>query len=57
MKMGPQDDPKAFIQLLEHAAEAWGWLTSQWAVCLLLLLLGEAQLTAQQLPVTNLDLK
>ncbi len=41
MKMGPHDDPEAFVDLFEKAC---GWA----------LLTGEAQVPAQQLPVANL---
>ncbi len=41
MKMGPHDDPEAFVDLFEKAC---GWA----------LLTGEAQVAAQQLPVANL---
>ncbi len=53
-KMGPQDDPEAFIDLFERTAEACGWPAANWPVRLIPLLSGEAQLAAQQLPVQNL---
>lgn len=53
-KMGPQDDPEAFIQLFERSAEVAGWPRADWAGHLIPLLTGEAQLAAQQLPATNL---
>ncbi|XP_067310880.1 uncharacterized protein pgfb [Pseudorasbora parva] len=53
-KMGPQDDPEAFIDLFQKAAEACGWPRAQWPVRLIPLLTGEAQAAAQQLPVANL---
>ncbi len=53
-KMGPQDDPEAFIDLFEKTAEACGWAQTDWPVRLIPLLTGEAQLAAQQLPVQNL---
>ncbi len=53
-KMGPQDDPEAFIDLFERTAEACGWPSANWPVRLIPLLSGEAQLAAQQLPVQNL---
>ncbi len=53
-KMGPQDDPEAFLDLFEKTAEACGWPQVNWPVCLIPLLSGEAQLAAQQLPVQNL---
>ncbi|XP_067301231.1 uncharacterized protein [Pseudorasbora parva] len=53
-KMGPQDDPEAFIDLFQKAAEACGWPRAQWPVRLIPLLSGEAQAAAQQLPVANL---
>ncbi|XP_060774613.1 uncharacterized protein LOC132884734 [Neoarius graeffei] len=49
-KMGPQDDPEAFITLFEQVAEASGWPMEQRAARLLPLLTGEAQLAALQLP-------
>ncbi len=54
MKMGPQDDPEAFVDLFEKTAEACGWACTQWSVCLIPLLTGEAQVAAQQLPVASL---
>ncbi|XP_018958985.2 neurotrophin receptor-interacting factor homolog [Cyprinus carpio] len=54
MKMGPQDDPEAFVDLFERTAEACGWACTQWPVRLIPLLTGEAQVAAQQLPVANL---
>ncbi len=53
-KMGPQDDPEAFLDLFEKTAEACGWPQMNWPVRLIPLLSGEAQLAAQQLPVQNL---
>ncbi len=53
-KMGPQDDPEAFLDLFERTAEACGWPQTDWPVRLIPLLTGEAQLAAQQLPVQNL---
>ncbi|XP_067302542.1 uncharacterized protein [Pseudorasbora parva] len=53
-KMGPQDDPEAFLDLFERSAEACGWPRLDWPVRLILLLSGEAQIAAQQLPVPNL---
>ncbi len=53
-KMGPQDDPEAFLDLFEKTAEACEWPQMNWPVRLILLLTGEAQLAAQQLPVQNL---
>ncbi len=54
VKMGPQDDPEAFVDLFEKTAEACGWDRTQWPVRLIPLLSGEAQVAAQQLPVENL---
>ncbi len=54
MKMGPHDDPEAFVDLFEKTTEACGWARSQWPVRLIPLLTGEAQVAAQQLPVANL---
>ncbi len=53
-KMGPQDDPEAFLDLFEKTAEACGWPQTDWPVRLIPLLTREAQLAAQQLPVQNL---
>ncbi len=53
-KMGPQDDPEAFLDLFEKTAAACGWPQTDWPVRLVPLLTGEAQLAAQQLPVQNL---
>ncbi len=53
-KMGPQDDPVAFLDLFEKTAEPCGWPQTDWPVRLIPLLTGEAQLAAQQLPVQNL---
>ncbi len=53
-KMGPQDDPEAFLDLFENTAAACGWPQTDWPVRLIPLLTGEAQLAAQQLPVQNL---
>ncbi len=52
-KMGPQDDPEAFLDLFEKTAAACGWPQTDWPVRLIPLLTGEAQLAAQQLPVQN----
>ncbi len=52
-KMGPQDEPEAFIDLFEKNAEACGWPHSNWPVRLIPLL-SWVQLAAQQLPVQNL---
>ncbi|XP_067296075.1 uncharacterized protein [Pseudorasbora parva] len=53
-KMGPEDDPEAFIDLFERSAESRGWPRSDWPMRLLPLLSGEAQVAAHQLPVWNL---
>ncbi len=53
-KMGPQDDPEAFLDLFEKTSEACGCPQMNWPVRLIPLLTGEAQLAAQQLPVQNL---
>ncbi len=53
-KMGPHDDPEAFLDLFERTAEACCWPQTDWPVRLIPLLTGEAQLAAQQLPVQNL---
>ncbi|XP_060790702.1 uncharacterized protein LOC132894634 [Neoarius graeffei] len=52
-KMGPQDDPEAFLALFEQVAEASGWPMEQRAARLLPLLTGEAQLAALQLPADH----
>ncbi len=54
MKMGPHDDPEAFVDLFEKTAEACGWARTQWPVRLIPLLTREVQVAAQQLPVANL---
>ncbi len=54
IKMGPQDDPEAFLDLFEKTAESCGQPQMNWPVRLIPLLSGEAQLAAQQLPVQNL---
>ncbi|XDV46982.1 hypothetical protein PO909_016758 [Leuciscus waleckii] len=45
-KMGPQDDPEAFIDLFERSAEDRGWPTQDWPMRLIPLLSGEAQVAA-----------
>lgn len=45
-KMGPHDDPKAFLSLFEHVVETW-------VARLLPLLTKETHLAAQQLPAFN----
>ncbi|XP_051519827.1 uncharacterized protein LOC127421099 [Myxocyprinus asiaticus] len=54
VNMGAQDEPEAFLELFECMAQALEWPRVQWAVHLLPLLTGEAQLAAQQLLVDNL---
>lgn len=46
-KISLHDDAKAFFELFECAVEACVWPTTQWVVCLLPLLIVEAQLVAQ----------
>lgn len=46
MKMGAQDDPKAFLVLFERTAEACSWPEDHWPVRLIPLLTGEAQMAA-----------
>ncbi|XP_057178616.1 uncharacterized protein LOC130547009 [Triplophysa rosa] len=53
-KMGPHDDPEAFLELYERAAESSEWPRDQWALRLIPLLSGEAQVAAQQLPPESL---
>ncbi len=53
-KMGPQDDPEAFLDLFEKTAGECGWPQMNWPVRLIPLLTGEVQLAVQQLPVLNL---
>ncbi|KAK9959353.1 hypothetical protein ABG768_009481 [Culter alburnus] len=53
-KMGPCDDPEAFLDLFERSAEASGWPRDQWSMRLVPLLSGESQVAAQQLPAENL---
>lgn len=48
------DDPEAFLDLFERAAEACEWPQTSWSVYLITLLSGEAQKAAQQLQVQNL---
>ncbi len=45
-KMGPQDDPEAFLDLLKKTAAACGWPQTDWPVRLIPLLTREAQLAA-----------
>ncbi|XP_060786790.1 uncharacterized protein LOC132892529 [Neoarius graeffei] len=52
-KMGPRDDPEAFLVLFEEAAEAWGWPVDQRAARPLPLLTGQAQLAVLQLPANS----
>ncbi|XP_060779261.1 zinc finger protein 18-like isoform X3 [Neoarius graeffei] len=52
-KMGPHNNPEAFLVLFEQAAEEWGWPVEQRVVCLLPLLTGEGQLAALQLPTDS----
>ncbi len=47
-KMGPQDDPEAFVDLFEKTAEACGWPQVNWPVSLIPLLSGEAQMAILQ---------
>ncbi len=54
MRLGPHDDPEAFVDLFKKTAEACGCARTQWPVRLIPLLTGEAQVAAQQLPVANL---
>ncbi|XP_039525223.1 uncharacterized protein LOC120479052 [Pimephales promelas] len=53
-KMGPQDDPEAFLDLFERSAEAREWPKEDWPLRLIPLLSGESQIAAHQLPVSNL---
>ncbi|XP_048032870.1 uncharacterized protein LOC125259330 [Megalobrama amblycephala] len=53
-KMGPEDDPEAFLDLFETSAEISGWPRDQWPMRLVPLLSGESQVAAQQLPVRSL---
>ncbi|XP_067260366.1 uncharacterized protein [Chanodichthys erythropterus] len=53
-KMGPLDDPEVFLDLFERSVEACKWPRDQWSMRLVLLLSGEAQVAAQQLPIPNL---
>ncbi|XP_060794706.1 uncharacterized protein LOC132897455 [Neoarius graeffei] len=52
-KMGPQDDPEAFITVFEQVAETSGWPMEQRTTRLLPLLTGEAQLAALQRPTDH----
>lgn len=47
-------EPETCMNLFEKTAEACGWSLTQWLVCLIPLLSGEAQVAAQQLPLQNL---
>ncbi len=53
-KIGPHDDPKTLLDLLEKSAEACGWPRDHWTVRLISLLSVEVQVVAQQLPIQNL---
>ncbi len=53
-KMGPRDDPEAFIDLFKRTAETCAWPQVNWPMRIIPLLSGEAQMAAQQLPVQNL---
>ncbi|XP_039513052.1 uncharacterized protein LOC120468602 [Pimephales promelas] len=53
-RMGPQDEPEAFLDLFERTAEARGWPKTDWPLRLIPLLSGESQLAAHQLPVSSL---
>ncbi|XP_057182791.1 uncharacterized protein LOC130549568 [Triplophysa rosa] len=53
-KMGPEEDPEAFLDLFEKTAETSDWPPEDWAWRLLPLLSEEAQLVARPLPVQNL---
>ncbi|XP_057180741.1 uncharacterized protein LOC130548153 [Triplophysa rosa] len=53
-KMGPHNDPEAFLERYERTAESSEWPKDQWALRLIPLLSGEAQVAAQQLPPENL---
>ncbi|XP_060782398.1 uncharacterized protein LOC132889677 [Neoarius graeffei] len=52
-KMGPQDDPEAFLTLFEQVAETSGWPMEQRMARLLPLLTREAQLAALQPPADH----
>ncbi|XP_077076217.1 uncharacterized protein LOC143729068 [Siphateles boraxobius] len=53
-KMGPADDPEAFLDLFERMAETRGWPRADWPLRLIPLLSGESQVAAHQLPVASL---
>ncbi|KAI5628938.1 hypothetical protein C0J50_10558 [Silurus asotus] len=54
IKMGTQDDVKAFLELFERIAVAGEWTGMERALRLLPLLSGEAQLAVQQLPADRM---
>lgn len=49
-KMGPQDDPEAFLDLFERSVEACGWPRLNWPVRLIPLLFGEVQIASSEPP-------
>ncbi|KAK5852368.1 hypothetical protein PBY51_023840 [Eleginops maclovinus] len=52
-KMSADDDPEAYLDIFEGTAAACGWPEEEWAVWLLPLLAGEAQLAAHGLPASD----
>ncbi|KAK5851293.1 hypothetical protein PBY51_002096 [Eleginops maclovinus] len=52
-KMSADDDPEAYLDIFEGTAAACGWPEEEWAVRLLPLLAGEAQLAAHSLPASD----
>lgn len=49
-----QDNSETSLELYERSLEAWGSPIAQSVACLLPILIGEAQLAAQQLQVTKM---
>ncbi|KAK5866487.1 hypothetical protein PBY51_020675 [Eleginops maclovinus] len=52
-KMSADDDPEAYLDIFEGTAAACGWPEEEWAVRLLPLLAGAAQLAAHSLPASD----
>lgn len=52
-KLAAEDDPQSFLAMFESTAAACGWPAAEWAVRLLPLLSGEAQIAALGLPAST----
>ncbi|KAK5863018.1 hypothetical protein PBY51_000081 [Eleginops maclovinus] len=52
-KMSADDDPEAYLDIFEGTAAVCGWPEEEWAVRLLPLLAGGAQLAAHSLPASD----